>query len=165
MLEKTNPVASPFIRVLALLFGTLMLAIGAAVIAAAFGAFSDADGANRVSARGFATLIGSVFAFTGLALIAFTFMRILAAAFGLCAMAAFVVCTNWVAFGSEELTWTKRTNSAAIAMSSAGRTPINAAEGRIVFGVGAFLLDALVIYGLISSVRSRRAAPPPKPPR
>jgi len=157
---KTNPAASPFVRAIAVLFGTLMLAIGATVIAAAFGAFSDADGANRVSARGSLTLIGSVFAFTGLALIAFAFMRIFAAAFGLCAMAAFVVCTNWVAFGPEELKFTKRTNSAAIAMSSTGRTPIDAAEGRRVFGVVAILLDALVIYGLVSSVRRRSKAPP-----
>jgi len=162
---KTNPAASPFVRAIAVLFGTLMLAMGTVVIAAAFGAFSDADGANRVSARGFATLIGSVFASAGLALIAFAFMRILAAAFGLCAMAAFVVCTNWVAFGPEELKWTKRTNSAAIAMSSAGRTAIDAAEGRMVFGVVAIMLDALVIYGLISSVRGRHKAPRPKPSR
>jgi len=153
---KSNIAMSPTVRILSVLIGSLMLAAGLVVIAAALGAFGS-DGATeapRTNTPIFVMIVGAVFSFTGAGVIAHTFLRKFAAACGLCAMAIFVAGINWFAFGTEDLKFTKRTTSAATALSSTGRTAIEASEGRMMFGIVAIALDALVLAGLIHSVRS-----------
>ena len=165
---KSNVATSTIVRIFSVLIGSLMLAAGAVVIAAALGAFGS-DGANeapRTNNPIFALIVGAVFSFAGAGVITHTFVRKFAAACGLCAMAIFVAGINWGAFGTEELKFTKRINSAAPALSSTGRTAIEASEGRMVFGIVAIGLDALVLAGLIYNFRAnvnrgiRRKQPP-----
>jgi len=101
-------------------------------------------------------LAGSVFFFTGIGIAVYRFLPHIAAACSLIAVLAFVATFNWIAFGPGERNFTKSTSISVGSVSSTKTGKASETEGRVVFGLVTGLFDALILYGLYRSIRSRK---------
>src|SRR5258706_3814583 len=134
------------------------LAVGLALCAAGLGfaAYGLLDPAAPIQPDRFIALpIGIVFASAGV-LLAFPRASLKPrSVWGTLVIAGFAVISNWIAFGPGERHFSGSVGGAGIAVSG----PVGDLTGRIAFGIGAVLLDAVLIFSLVKLVRLF-AAPP-----
>lgn len=159
--------ASPQIPlVLALLFGAVFAAAGVLVYATLLG-YMPGEPAASDAPPAILWLAGTVFCSAGLGMMLFRIVPKLAGICALIALCAFVAIFNWVAFGPGERSFTKLTTTGGAGISSSRQEQASATEGRLVFGLFAGALDALILFGLYKSLTHRsdgkRGAPPIEP--
>jgi hypothetical protein len=142
--------------ILAAIFGLAFACAGLAVAVIALG---YAPGlAPAAAAPGLAALVALVFFLAGTAMLFYRCSRRLAAGCALAALLAFIMAFNWIAFGPDELSFTRSTSLANPVGASARRDAISEGEGRMVFGAIALVMDALLLAGLYRVARARRSA-------
>ena len=135
----------------ALLFGPLCIAAGAAGLAAAAGYIPVAPSRDPLPTWWF-WAFGVFFAAGGACLLLARLSRWLAMPFGLAAGLTFVWIFNWVAFGPgpRHFQTSSSVNGVVTSRSSASEF-----EGRLVFGIVAALMDVALVYGTVTAVRAR----------
>ncbi len=97
---------------------------------------------------------------------------------GLIALCAFIATFNWIAFGPGERNFTKSTSFSgpvvSSSVSSGKKQTASETEGRLVFGIFAGAMDALILFGFYKVFMQRNAGrrgispgdvPPTKHPR
>lgn len=145
------PVPRQIPLVLALLFGGAFTAAGALIFALLLGHIPTQPGSMQAPPAVIG-LAATVFFAAGLGMMFFRFMPKFAGCCALVALCAFVATFNWIAFGPGERHFTKRTTvSGPVVTSSASSSREQAAsetEGRLVFGIFAGAMDALILFGL-----------------
>lgn len=104
-------------------------------------------GALRVPAA-MLWLTAILFCSAGLGLMLSRWLPKPAALCGVMAFCCFVGLFNWIAFGPGEREFT-RGKSGSIG------TPVSETEGRLVFGLFAGALDALILYGIYRGLKTR----------
>jgi len=160
--------ASPQIPlVLALFFGAAFAAAGVLVYATLLGYMPGEPAASDVPPA-ILWLAGTVFFSAGLGMMLFRILPKLAGICALIALCAFVAIFNWIAFGPGERNFTKRTTTGGGGMSASKQEQASATEGRLVFGLFAGALDALILFGLYKSLTHRsgnKRGPTPSDPR
>lgn len=102
-------------------------------------------------------LTGLLFSMAGLGLLLSRLIPRLAAFCGLLAFCAFVGIFNWIAFGPGERSFSRSVTSSATGSTSSHKTAVSETEGRLVFGLFAGALDALILYGIYHGLRRRNA--------
>ena len=142
-----TPVPRRIPLVLALLFGGAFSAAGLLVYALLLGHIPTSPGAMQVPPT-ILGLVGTVFFAAGLGMMLFRFMPKFAGYCALVALCAFVATFNWIAFGPGERNFSKRTAVSAPGVSSVKKQPASETEGRLVFGIFAGTMDALILFGL-----------------
>jgi len=70
---------------------------------------------------------------------------------GVIGFCCFVAIFNWVAFGPGEREFTR-------GKSGSVRAPVSESEGRLVFGLFAGVLDALILYGVYRGLKQRNGS-------
>lgn len=106
-------------------------------------------------------LAGTVFFSAGLGMMLYRFLPRPAAFCALISLCSFVAIFNWIAFGPGERNFTKSTSTSTGAVTATKKNAASEIEGRIVFGLVAGLLDALILFGIYQSVRARKRGTPP----
>lgn len=149
--KSSAPIPLPVV----LIGGVFMSATGGVLAAALMGYIPLAPSSVKVPyyVLWAATL---VFLCGGLAMLLSRLAKRLAGWLTLAAMLCFVFIFNWIAFGPGERAFSthSRMGSGSVAMSHS--TPASETEGRIVFGLFAGAMDALIVYAVIYSLRHRR---------
>lgn len=111
-------------------------------------------GALRVPAM-ILWLTGLLFTTAGLGLLLSRFLPKPAGFCGVIALCSFVGIFNWIAFGPGDREFTRSTKAAGGAASTAHSSALSETGGRLVFGLFAGALDALILYGLYQGLRRR----------
>ena len=146
-----DPAAAPAPRqiplVLALLFGGVFTAAGVLIYALLLGHLPPQPGAMQAPPA-MLGLAGTVFFAAGLGMMFFRFMPKFAGYCALVALCAFVATFNWIAFGPGERSFSKHTTFSAPGVSSSKKQPASETEGRLVFGIFAGAMDALILFGI-----------------
>ncbi len=93
-------------------------------------------------------LIAILFCTGGLGLMLSRWRPKLAVFFGIAAFCCFVGLFNWIAFGPGEREFSR-------GKPGATATPVSESTGRLVFGLFAGALDALILYGLYHGLKRR----------
>jgi len=137
-----------------LLFGPIFFVAGLLVFGLLTGQVPAQPGALRVPPAVLG-LIALVFCTGGLGLMLARWQPKLAGFLGVIAFCCFVGLFNWIAFGSGDREFS-RGKSGGVA------TPVSEFEGRVVFGLFAGALDALILYGLYHGLKRRSAAARPR---
>jgi hypothetical protein len=141
-----NLAASRAVRILAIPFGLCFVALGAVALLSVLGIVkSSAPPTLAYQVFGLCAAAVFIAAGMGITLFGLGFTRIAAKAGGV-ALLFFVLAFNWVAFGPGERQFTSKTSSV---VSAATVRPASELEGRLVFGVIALLMDAVVVYGFV----------------
>ncbi|MDD4928923.1 MAG: hypothetical protein PHP85_06565 [Gallionella sp.] len=137
------------------LLGGMVMSLAGGVIAAALLGYvpMNASGVKVPLFVLWATAL--VFLFAGFAMLLSRLSSVIAGWFALGSLLCFVLIFNWIAFGPGERSFTSRSGMGAGGMSSSRSSPASETEGRIVFGIFAGGMDALIAYGLIASLRRR----------
>lgn len=138
------------------------LAVGLALCAAGIGfaAYGLLDPAAPIQPDRFIALpVGIVFASAGV-LLAFPGASLKwRSVCGTLLIAGFAVISNWIAFGPGERHFSGSVGGAGIAVSG----PVGELTGRIAFGIGAVLLDAVLIFSLVKLFKLFAAPPDARP--
>lgn len=140
--------------VLALFFGGAFTAAGALIYALLLGYIPSQPGSMQASPAAIG-LVGTVFFTAGLGMMLFRITPKIAGYCALIALCAFVATFNWIAFGPGERNFSKRTSVSAPGVSSSKKQPASETEGRLVFGIVAGAMDALILFGLYKAWRHR----------
>lgn len=152
---------------LVLLFGAVFAAFGALIYATLLG-YLPGKPATPEMPPAILWLAGSVFFSAGLGIMLFRIAPKLAGICALLALCAFIAIFNWIAFGPGERNFTRSTTAGGAGISASKQTPASEIEGRLVFGLFAGALDALILFGLYKSLTrrsgGRRNAAPVEPP-
>ncbi len=136
------------------MFGGAFTAAGALVFALLLGHIPTQPDAMKVPPV-ILWLIGTVFFAAGLGMMLFRITPKIAGFCALIALCAFVATFNWIAFGPGERHFTKRTTVSAPVISSSKQQPASETEGRLVFGIFAGAMDALILFGLYKAWMNR----------
>jgi hypothetical protein len=151
-----TPVPRQIPLVLAVLFGGAFTAAGALVYALLLGHIPASPNAMHVPPA-ILWLIGTVFFAAGIGMLLFRITPKIAGFCALIALCAFVATFNWIAFGPGERHFTKRTTVSGPGISSSKQHPASETEGRLVFGIFAGAMDALILFGLYKALMHRAA--------
>jgi hypothetical protein len=135
----------------ALIFGPLCIAAGAAGLAAAAGYLQVAPSRDPLPTWWF-WAFGVFFAAAGAWLVLVRLSQWLAMPFGLVATLTFVWIFNWIAFGPGPRHFSTSTSVGGVVSS---RSRASEFEGRLVFGIAAALMDLALAYGVVTAVRAR----------
>lgn len=157
-----SPDAEPAIAVtrrqiplaLALLFGAAFAAAGVLVYATLLGYLPGKPAASHAPPA-ILWLTGTVFFSAGLGMMLFRIAPRPAAICALIALGAFIAIFNWIAFAPGERSFTRRTTAGGAGISSNRQEQASETEGRLVFGLFAGALDALILFGLYKSLTHR----------
>jgi hypothetical protein len=149
-----TPVPRQIPLVLALLFGGVFSAAGLLVYALLLGHIPTQAGAMQAPPA-IVWLVGTVFFSAGLGMMSFRLMPKFAGFCALIALCAFVATFNWIAFGPGERNFTKSTSLSGSGISSSKKQAASETEGRLVFGIFAGAMDALILFGLYKALRHR----------
>jgi hypothetical protein len=152
--SSSEAVAAKVPWTVALLFGPVCIAAGAAVLAAAAGYLPMSPSKNPLPA--WWLWAGGIFFVAGGAwFLLVRLSRWLAMPFGLVAMLTLVWMVNWVAFGPGRRTFESSTSVNGVVIE---RSRTSEFEGRLVFGIVATLMDLGLAYGAAKALRSRLSA-------
>jgi hypothetical protein len=159
-IHRTHVRASPgglATRLLTVLFGSVFVAVGCLVVAVALGLIP----ARMTAPPWVVVAAGSVFIAAGGLVIfeAFPVSSAFRKALHIAFIAALALPFNWTAFGPGERAFTRTTSVGGTTRSA----PASEASGRLAFGIGAVMLDLIVLAYLLALVRgrTRRAADAP----
>lgn len=148
---------------IALLFGTAFTAAGLAILGLQLGFVPSGPGAVRAQPV-MVWLAGVIFTGAGLGLLCSRLIPKLAAFCGLLAFCAFVGLFNWIAFGPGERDFRRGTTMSGGVVASGQQTKVSQTEGRLVFGLFAGALDALILFGCYRVLRTGRGTPSKREP-
>lgn len=137
------------------LFGGVMMSLIGGVIAAALLDYIPMNSSGIKVPLFVLWATALVFLFAGLAMLVSRIASRLSGWFALVSALRFIFFFNWIAFGSGERQFTTRSGSNSTSMAMAKPKPASETEGRIVFGIFAGAMDALITYGVIVSLRNR----------
>lgn len=150
-----RPAAPPAFaaRLLTVLFGGVFVAVGGAVVAVALGHLP----ARMTAPPWVVAAAGSVFIAGGGLVIfeAFPVSTAFKKALHIAFIAALALPFNWTAFGPGEREFTGTTEVNGAARSARA----SEASGRIAFGIGAVLLDLVVVAYVVALFRARTGGP------
>jgi hypothetical protein len=136
-------------RLLTVLFGGVFVAVGGLIVAVALGHVP----ARLAAPPWVVAAAGSVFIAGGGLVIfeAFPVRPAFKKALHIAFIAALALPFNWTAFGSGEREFTRTTSVDGTRRSA----PASEASGRLAFGIGAVILDVIVLAYLVALVRGR----------
>jgi hypothetical protein len=140
--------------VLALLFGGTFTAAGLLIYAVLVGQIPAQTGAIKVPPA-ILWLTGTVFFAAGLGMMFFRITPKFAGACALVALCSFVATFNWIAFAPGERNFSKHSTVSGPGVSSSRQQPASETEGRLVFGIFAGAMDALILFGLYKMLTHR----------
>jgi hypothetical protein len=146
-------------RLFTVLFGGVLVAVGSAIVAVALGhvpARMNAPPWVVASAGGVFIAGGGLLVFEAFPVTA-AFKKALHILF----IAALALPFNWTAFGPGEREFNRTTSINGVAYS----TPASETGGRIAFGIGAVVLDLIVVAFVVALLRDRRRIDAPTVPR
>lgn len=149
-----TPVPRQIPLVPALLFGGAFTAAGALIFALLLGYIPMQPGAMQAPPA-ILGLVGTVFLTAGLGMMLYRMTPKFAGICSLIALCAFIATFNWIAFGPGERNFTKRTTLSGPAVSTSKKQTASETEGRLVFGIFAGAMDALILFGLYKAWRHR----------
>jgi len=153
-----NPAAKPAPRqiplALALLFGGAFTAAGALIYALLLDHVPAQPGAMQVPPA-ILWLAGTVFFAAGLGMMLFRITPKFAGFCALVALCSFVATFNWIAFGPGERNFSSRTTVSGPGVASSKQRAASKTEGRLVFGIFAGAMDALILFGLYKMLMHR----------
>lgn len=132
------------------------MVMGLLVLGVLTGHVPAQPGALRVPAL-LLWLTGLLFIAAGLGLLLSRLIPGLAAFCGLLAFCAFVGIFNWIAFGPGERSFSRSVATSTAGSTRSQQTAVSETEGRLVFGLFAGALDALILYGIYHGLRRRNA--------
>ena len=150
------PVPRQIPLVLALLFGGAFTAAGALIFALLLGHIPTQPGSMQAPPAVIG-LVGTVFFTAGLGIMLFRITPKFAGICGLIALCAFIATFNWIAFGPGERHFTKHTTVSGAAISTSKKQTASETEGRLVFGIFAGAMDALILFGFYKVFMQRNA--------
>lgn len=101
-------------------------------------------------------LTGLLFSAAGLGLLLSRLVPRFAASCGLLAFCAFVGIFNRIAFGPGDRSFSRSVTTSAAGATSSHKAAVSETEGRLVFGLFAGALDALILYGIYHGLRRRK---------
>ena len=153
-LSSHKPAAPQIPLVLALLGGALFAAMGTLIYATVLGKMPGKVPTADMPVT-ILWLAGTVFFCAGIGIAAYRFLPRLAGLCALISLASFVAIFNWIAFGPGERSFTKRSSISSANVGSAKQGAASELEGRLVFGLVAGGLDALILIALYRSVKTR----------
>lgn len=136
-------------RLLTVLFGGLFVAVGSAVVAIALGYLP----ARMAAPAWVVACAGAVF-IAGGGLVIFEALPLSAAfrkALYVLFLAALAAPFHWTAFGPGDREFTRTSNGGGVEHTR----PASETGGRIAFGIGAVVLDAVIVASLLSVFRRR----------
>lgn len=157
MEQPSNHLANsiPF-RIGAVLGGCLFAFLGAVALASVLG-YLPSKVPSTGSYRVFGSMASSVFICAGLGMALFGLGWGQAAArLGGVALLCFVLTFNWIAFGPGERQFTRKTSTSLASSTTTSTSPASELEGRVVFGIFALLMDAVLVYGLVAGRRGKQ---------
>ena len=103
-------------------------------------------------------LAGAVFTGAGLGLLCSRLIPKVAAFCGGIAFCAFLGLFNWIAFGPGDRDFRRSVTSSGGGASPGRQVAVSETEGRLVFGLFAGTLDALILFGLYRGLKRRSPA-------
>jgi hypothetical protein len=155
----TNSIDKSFVK--QLVFGSIFIFAGAFIFLTAIDVIHAPD-ENFNAPRWVIAAVGLAFALAG----AMVIVKGLESGFGddpiykwistgmiLAFLVFFAAPFNWVAFGPGERSFSGSTSIGPIAVNQSGASDFG---GRMAFGIGAILMDILIIYILFRLLRGRR---------
>lgn len=153
---KGLPANSTPLRLGAVLVGCLFAFLGAVALASVLG-YLPSKVPSSWTYRVFGSMASSVFILAGLGMLLFGFgWAQVAARLGGVALLCFVLTFNWIAFGPGERQFTRKTSTSLASSTTTTRAPASELEGRVVFGIFALLMDAVLVYGLVAGKRRKQ---------
>ncbi len=150
---KPAPARRPIPLAIALLFGAAFTAAGLAVFGLQLGLLPSDPGALRQPVM--LWLAGAVFTGAGLGLLCSRLIPKFAAFCAVIAFCAFLGLFNWIAFGPGDRDFRRGATTSGGAASSGRQVAVSETEGRLVFGLFAGALDALILFGLYRGLKRR----------
>jgi len=146
-----------------LLFGGAFTAVGLLIYALLLSGILTQPDAMKVPAV-ILWLIGTVMFSAGLGMMCLRFMPKFAGFCTQITLYAFIAVFNWVAFGPGERQFTTRTSASGPGISYSTKQPVSETTGRLVFGIFAGAMDAVILFGLYKALKrrlkDRRGIPP-----
>jgi len=153
MRDEAAPAPIPWL--VALVFGPLCIAAGVAILAAATGRVPVSPSPEPL-ADWWLWAGGAFFVGGGVWLLLVRLSPLVAMPFGLVALLVFVWVFNWVAFGSGPRHFSTSTSVSGVVVE---RSNASESEGRLIFGIGAALMDLWLAYVAVRAVRMRLGTP------
>lgn len=150
----TKPAPRQIPLALVLLFGGAFTAAGALIYALLLDHIPAQPGAMQVPPA-MLWLAGTVFFASGLSMMLFRITPKFAGACALVALCSFVAVFNWIAFGPGERSFSKRSTVSGPGVASSKQQSASETEGRLVFGIFAGAMDALILFGLYKMLMHR----------
>ncbi len=136
-----------------MLFGGAFVAVGLLVFALLLSDITTQTGATQ-SPPFILGLIGTAMFAAGLSIMCSSLMPKLAGVCNQITLYAVIAAFNWVAFGPGERQFTTRTTLSGPGISH-GKKPVSETGGRMVFGIIAGAMDAVVLFGLYKRLKRR----------
>jgi len=152
--DKTKPVP-PGIPLPLVLFGGVMMSLVGGMLAATLLGYFPMPISGVKAPLWVLWATAMVFLCAGLAMLVSRIATVISGWLALVSVLCFVFIFNWIAFGPGERSFTVRSSLSSVSVSKTESGPASETGGRIVFGIFAGAMDALIGYGLIVSLRNR----------